>query len=480
MDVLVPAEARLDRALADGGRAAGRRRSAAPGGRAGQLGDGRPGGALERVEDGRLGDPVAALEVGRLGVQRGDRRQRVGEVVEDKDEVGLDERRPAGTPTGSEAGRGTVGSNVLHGVVGERPDRPAHEPGHALLRRDPAARGERPERGEGVGRREGLGRQARVVLGDAVRPGLDRGAAVADRQQAARPRPEERVPPEAFAALHGLQEVGRPAVVEAEEGADRRLEVGRAGRAQEDRVGGARQALRLPQAERIGCRHVRGLRADRRSRESNDLSSPGRKVEPSAVPPSFGDAALRDRRATLVADRRCPLSLALCAGAYWRPWPLPRRVRSGGSRVHSPPPSPRFPPATGSLCRRHDGYSSRSQPVIRDVAGTSTPAPSRGVNRRRPRARVEDDRRNRRVATKRASRRWYRSLPRPSHGSASRAGSELRNAPPKAIGSPRPQPMLPRSSSPRRSRRRSWRPCRPRWRAPRGAGFGLGGGPDAG
>ena len=38
-----------------------------------------------------LGDPVAALEVGRLGVERGDRRQRVGQVVEDEDEVGLDE-----------------------------------------------------------------------------------------------------------------------------------------------------------------------------------------------------------------------------------------------------------------------------------------------------------------------------------------------------------------------------------------------------
>ena len=50
------------------------------------------GGPLEGLEDGRLGDPVAALEVGRLGVERGDRRQGVGQVVEDEDEVGLDER----------------------------------------------------------------------------------------------------------------------------------------------------------------------------------------------------------------------------------------------------------------------------------------------------------------------------------------------------------------------------------------------------
>jgi len=35
--------------------------------------------------------------------------------------------------------------------------------------------------------------------------------------------------------------------------------------------------------------------------------------------------------------------------------PLWLAVRSGGSRVHSPPPSLRFPPATGSLCRRSTG-----------------------------------------------------------------------------------------------------------------------------
>ncbi len=36
---------------------------------------------------------VAALEIRRLGVERGDRRQRVGQVVEHEDEVGLDEGR---------------------------------------------------------------------------------------------------------------------------------------------------------------------------------------------------------------------------------------------------------------------------------------------------------------------------------------------------------------------------------------------------
>ncbi|MES2210904.1 MAG: MarR family transcriptional regulator [Chloroflexota bacterium] len=38
----------------------------------------------------------------------------------------------------------------------------------------------------------------------------------------------------------------------------------------------------------------------------------------------------------------------------WR-LPAPLAVRSGGSRVHFLPPSLRFPPATGSLCRRSTG-----------------------------------------------------------------------------------------------------------------------------
>ena len=94
VDVLVAPEARLDRRLA-ASRAWRRPRSGrapAPIGRAGQLGRGRARGPLERLEDRRLGDPVAALEVGRLGVERRDRRQRVGQVVEDEHEVGLDER----------------------------------------------------------------------------------------------------------------------------------------------------------------------------------------------------------------------------------------------------------------------------------------------------------------------------------------------------------------------------------------------------
>ncbi len=82
---------------------------------------------------------------------------------------------------------------------------------------------------------------------------------------------------------------------------------------------------------------------------------------PSAVPPSFGVCRThRDRRPG-------DIPLAIGAARYrWRSAPEPTglvgglvaripRVRSGGSRVHSPPPSPRFPPTTGSLCRRSTG-----------------------------------------------------------------------------------------------------------------------------
>ena len=82
------------------------------------------------------------------------------------------------------------------------------------------------------------------------------------------------------------------------------------------------------------------------------------------------------------ADRRCPVSLALCAGAYWRCAAHRRAaVRSGGSRVHSPSSPPRFPPATGSLCRRSTGTRPVHQPVLRDVGGSLGGRP-RSVKRR--------------------------------------------------------------------------------------------------
>jgi hypothetical protein len=70
----------------------------------------------------------------------------------------------------------------------------------------------------------------------------------------------------------------------------------------------------------------------------------------------------------------------------WRPAPEPirrppgdvvarPRVRSGGSRVHSPSSPSRLAPAAGSLDRRRDGYSSRSQPVFVMWRGVWPPRP---------------------------------------------------------------------------------------------------------
>jgi hypothetical protein len=70
------------------------------------------------------------------------------------------------------------------------------------------------------------------------------------------------------------------------------------------------------------------------------------------------------------ADRRCPVSLALCAGAYLG------RVAAVARRSVRRLPGP-FAVAVAPVCTSHrisvptsDGYSSRSSPVLRDVAGS--------------------------------------------------------------------------------------------------------------
>ena len=196
------------RLVSTGASIAGRRRAVAAG-RARQLGRGRSLGPLERLEDRGLGDPVAALEVRRLGVQRGDGRERVGQVVEDDDEVGLDERghRDADRIALGQRHAGLEGGDR---VVRQGADRPTGEPRHALDRQDPAARHERPDGLERVRGRGRLGRQVAVVGRDRDRAGLDVGQAVADLQQPARADPEERVPPQPFAALDRLEQVGGP------------------------------------------------------------------------------------------------------------------------------------------------------------------------------------------------------------------------------------------------------------------------------
>ena len=220
-----------------------------------------------------------------------------------------------GTPTGSRSGSGTVDLEGGHRVVGERADGPAREPWHPLGRLDAATRHEGADRVEWVGRRDRLDRQVRRKDGLGDGPGLDPREAVADLEQAPRADAEERVAPEALAALDRFEQVGRAAVVEPEEGADRRLEVGRARGAQEDRVGVGRQALRLRQADRIGCRHR--VSASENQERPFVSGTKGRAFRGATLIRRC--RTLPDRRAVRVAtvtDRRCPVSLALCAGAY--------------------------------------------------------------------------------------------------------------------------------------------------------------------
>ena len=104
---------------------------------------------------------------------------------------------------------------------------------------------------------------------------------------------------------------------------------------------------------------IRRLRAARPRRESKRPSSPGRKVEPSAVPPSFGDAALRDRRAVIDP----PIGAALYR---WRSAPEPTSRRRSVERSVRRLPGP-FPAVAAPVSTSHrvslptlDGYSSRS------------------------------------------------------------------------------------------------------------------------
>ena len=228
---------------------------------------------------------------------------------------------------------------------------------------------------ERVGRVELVDREVRRVVDDADRPVLDPGPAVPDLEEPPRPDAEERVAAEPLSALDGFEEVGRGRpVVEAQERADGRLEVGRARGAQEDGVGRRRVALGLGQAERVRAAvHRRHRLCCRPGRYGpgikNDLRPPGTKGR------AFRGAtlirrlphSLTDGRPSRAADRRCPLSLALCAGAYLGFVAcLPRRARRSVRRLPGP-----FPAVVAPVSTSHrislptpDGYSSRSQPLF--------------------------------------------------------------------------------------------------------------------
>ncbi len=132
-----------------------------------------------------------------------------------------------GTPTGSRSGQRHGRLEGGHRVVRERADRAAGEARHPLGRLDPAARDEGADRRERIGRLARLDRQVGRVGRHGDRSGLDPGRAVADLEQTPRPDAQERVATEALPALDGFEQVRGTAVIESQEGTDRRLEVGR-------------------------------------------------------------------------------------------------------------------------------------------------------------------------------------------------------------------------------------------------------------
>ena len=284
----------------------------------------------------------------------------MGQVVEHDHQVGLEERgrgRPDRVALRQRDGR----LEDRHRVVGERPDAAAGEARHALGRGDAATRDELADRLERIGRRRGLDREVGVVGRDVERARLDAGEAVAHLEQAPRPGPEEGVAPEPLAAFDRLEEVRRAAVVQAQEGTDRRLEVGRPGRAQQDRVRVRREALGLGQAERLVGAHRVGA-----SRIRNDPSSRDERPCLPRCHPHSALPHLRDRQSA--AHGRRPIG---AARYRWRSAPEPTdacgeplRVRSGGSRVHSPSSPSRLAPTAGSLSRRATGTRPVHSPLF--------------------------------------------------------------------------------------------------------------------
>ncbi len=181
MHVFVAAEARLDGGGRGGRTVPAVRTPTDPRTTAGpdELGRRGPGGALEGLEDGRFRDPVAALEVRRVGVQRRDRREGVGQVVEDDDEVRLDE--------GGRRHAGRVRLGQRHGrledrdrVVGKGPHGAAGEARHALARTDASSRDEGPDCLQGVECLRIMDGQIRRVVAHAHGAVLDPGTAVPD------------------------------------------------------------------------------------------------------------------------------------------------------------------------------------------------------------------------------------------------------------------------------------------------------------
>ena len=181
------------------------------------------------------------------------------------------------------------------------------------------------------------------VLGE--RPVDDARRRAADLERPPWADTQEAVAPDALATLDRLEQVRRTAVVHAQEGTDRRLQVGVTRDAQEDRVGVARQTLDLGQAERARHRHVVAL--DLRRIRTTFRPLPGRKVETFRGATRLRRPVARcraRRRRTSTVDRCCPDN----AGALRRSLLAPC-LRVTASRPFGPeaPGSIRHRPRTG-------------------------------------------------------------------------------------------------------------------------------------
>ena len=166
-----------------------------------------------------------------------------------------------GVPTGSDLGVGTVGSKIETASYASAPTAPPVKRGMSSLgstrRRPTNERSACSGSGASSARIGSSGSYRSTVTGRSWMRARPSRTSSSFRG----PMPEERVPAEPLPALDGLEEVRRRrAVVEAQERPDGRLEVGRARRAQQQRVGVRGEPLRLGQAERITRCHVRRLR----------------------------------------------------------------------------------------------------------------------------------------------------------------------------------------------------------------------------
>ena len=164
-----------------------------------------------------------------------------------------------GTATGSRSGNGTVGSKADTASYARAPTAPPVKRGIPSIgrtrRRDTNSR---MAASGSLTSAVSIGRSGRVGR-HGHRARLGPGETIANLEQPSRADTEERVAADPFAALDGFEEIRGTAIVEAQERADGRLQVGRTRGAQQDRVGIAGQTLRLGQAERIRRRHRVGL-----------------------------------------------------------------------------------------------------------------------------------------------------------------------------------------------------------------------------